>query len=529
MPINYIQLSSWTASLNGPLIRQPLRPKHLEQDFFDDVFDYTTIFFDLFETAEGTTVAISPLEDDLTEIIEQTQFFLGGTDKSLSLCKSEMGRINFYTFSPSSSFIMGQNALGSVALSRQPNLCYLFENKNVVFTMQKDNELKWLIDWVSFYRERHQADAFLIYDNASSKYDTSTIHETMRSVFPDVTLWVVDWPFKYGAPAGDGKWDSSWSQRAALNHARLRFLQKANFVLNVDIDEYVWTSNNRPIFSYMEGRYDYARIQGVKVSSKLFSKKVPSIRDVHKIEALKNPCKWICNPKVLGDNFWSPHHISLAAETSHDSPERNKVKLAISDAFFFHLTGLRSIVANRKRLKRTFDYGEKDILKDLILKLKKFDPKNQLKISLKLFRNKFRNKLFSHMDGQKIYKLEANADEINKDKPSSRVARDMDLLYYRKMLKDFKEFVSSSKFDVVPREQSENRYLRIRLLAGELFDIHQFRSSLLLMKSLLKSDKNAKSSYYFFAGRIHYTLGNKVQAKFLLMKAKRVRKDEKNS
>jgi hypothetical protein len=116
-------------------------------------------------------------------------------------------------------------------------------------TMSRNNQLAWIRDWATFHASAHGCDAVLFYDNASDAYSQSDIVETLATVAGVDTAVVINWPFKFG-PLGSPShpWDSDYSQRGALEHARHRFLGRARAVLNVDIDELVITADGSSIF-----------------------------------------------------------------------------------------------------------------------------------------------------------------------------------------------------------------------------------------------------------------------------------------
>jgi SAM-dependent methyltransferase len=143
---------------------------------------------------------------------------------------------------------------GTNSLSPQLAANHLYAGKRVLYTLSKDNDLRWIIDWIRFHVRNHGANAVLLYDNASTKYSGEELERSLRQAFPQLEVNVVQWPYKYG-PQGlsrDSGWDSDFCQAGAFHDARFRFLDRASSVLNCDIDELVVSSNGGSIFEATE-------------------------------------------------------------------------------------------------------------------------------------------------------------------------------------------------------------------------------------------------------------------------------------
>jgi hypothetical protein len=126
------------------------------------------------------------------------------------------------------------------------NLAHFFAGRTVLMTQQRDNELRWITDWIQFHQRWQGVDAVLLYDNGSTKYATEELHAAIVAVCPQSCI--VRWPFKHGPSAGKSrKWDSAFSQTSALEHARFRFLTKAAFVIHADVDELLVPEAGRSI------------------------------------------------------------------------------------------------------------------------------------------------------------------------------------------------------------------------------------------------------------------------------------------
>ena len=144
-----------------------------------------------------------------------------------------------------------------------------------MLTLSKNNELYWIGDWVRFFARRHGCDAVLFYDNSSTKYDLSEVYETIASIPRIEVVVVVNWPYKYG-PQGTERdigpqklpWDSAYSQPGVLEHARHRFLDRAQAVVNADVDELVLTKDKVSLFELVShSDTGYLRYPGYWIES----------------------------------------------------------------------------------------------------------------------------------------------------------------------------------------------------------------------------------------------------------------------
>src|SRR4029077_5895320 len=93
---------------------------------------------------------------------------------------------------------------GSYEVRPQASAHGLYKDRRVLFTLSSNNELTWIVDWIHFHVRHHGADAVLLYDNASTKYDGDQLEKSLREAFPRLVINVVEWPYKYG-PQGVGK------------------------------------------------------------------------------------------------------------------------------------------------------------------------------------------------------------------------------------------------------------------------------------------------------------------------------------
>ncbi|MEO0903500.1 MAG: hypothetical protein AAFX89_01880 [Pseudomonadota bacterium] len=125
-----------------------------------------------------------------------------------------------------------------------------YRGRNVLYALNKDNDLAWICDWVAAHQRNHGVDAVLLGDNGSKTYSSADLRRTLAEIPGIAVADVLDAPLRYGpnpktaTPVGDLK----FLQRAFLNIVKDRWLQQARGVLICDIDELVVSSNGQSIF-----------------------------------------------------------------------------------------------------------------------------------------------------------------------------------------------------------------------------------------------------------------------------------------
>jgi 2-polyprenyl-3-methyl-5-hydroxy-6-metoxy-1,4-benzoquinol methylase len=243
--------------IDAPIKRRSVRPIEFQAAGFDDEFDALTFFYDVLVVDRGRAKDLVLLGPPLMELFP-------------IFCRAKIGghpvasvMSNYYLRDRCCDIWVSnwkQNAVdlefdfGTYRLAPQAAAHHLYAGKRVLYTLSKNNEIEWILDWVRFHACNHGANAVLIYDNASTKYSSERLERSLRTVFHTFEINVVNWPFKYG-PEGlskDSGWDSDFCQAGALQDARFRFLQTSASVLNCDVDELVLSSSGESIFEVTE-------------------------------------------------------------------------------------------------------------------------------------------------------------------------------------------------------------------------------------------------------------------------------------
>ena len=243
-----ITLSSVTLDPACGIRRDSLRPPALRNAAYAGQYDWDTLFYDVYRAGPHVVLQGPPFLNLLAGLKASTP--LRGAFGFPSFGARHMGekkRGEIWWRSDADRVVL-DGPLGRHEIPVQRDGAALFAGRRVITTLSKDNDLRWIADWVRFYRRIHGADGALVYDNGSSAYALEELQACLNEAAAgEMVAVAISWPFRYGPQGGlagmvDGvepDWDSDFCQTGSLQHARFRFLRAASAVLNVDIDELV--------------------------------------------------------------------------------------------------------------------------------------------------------------------------------------------------------------------------------------------------------------------------------------------------
>jgi hypothetical protein len=234
--------------------RAPTRPAEFRGEKFDREFDGTTLFYDAVDIGDSRVALFAPPFFNIAGPMSATNFFQGSQPCAAQIRNLDRHAQVWLKAPAQVGKLRAIGPIGDFDVQVSPSDRQMFRDRRVIFTMSKDNPIEWILDWVRFNRDVHGADAVLIYDNASTAYDSATLSAALASVSGIDRSVVVEWPYQYG-PQGTNSWDhwdSDFCQLGAWEHARWRFLQDARSAMNSDIDELVLSNTNRSVFEAAE-------------------------------------------------------------------------------------------------------------------------------------------------------------------------------------------------------------------------------------------------------------------------------------
>ena len=285
---------------------------------YDDRYDFSTLFYDCYlDEARGEIVLICPTLLNFTLLIQDTHFSTAaGPAAPVSirpLFRGSEVRLRPVDSAPDSLFFRHPFFQGEVTIAR-PDFDR-FRGLNAIFAISKNNRLAWIADWLRYYVTEHAAEALVLYDNASTDYEIADLQSTIAAVNGLKAAAIVRADFPFG-PGGTGKinFDSKFLHMTMVELGRRRFLRHARAVLNVDIDELVYSSIGESVFDATRAAENgYLRMGG----NWAFALPTEGGEIRHKHHAFRQRgrdrgvnCKWCVVPDgALANHTWRTHRI----------------------------------------------------------------------------------------------------------------------------------------------------------------------------------------------------------------------------
>ncbi|MEL6583120.1 MAG: hypothetical protein AAFQ36_04750 [Pseudomonadota bacterium] len=281
-------------------------------------YDRYTLFYDAFWDAAGSEVVlICPTLLNFAPFFAGEMQFEDVEGGALSPRVAEGARYHEVRF-PSAKRVEALRMMGAGFEAEVPVSAQtfdLFRGHNVIMTLQKDNPLTWVRDWLRYHVEVHGATAALIFDNGSTRYSPRELEAEMGLVRGLTRAVVVPAAFPHGPhhPPPPKKSASKFLQISLFNLARLRFLRQARAVLNADIDELVAPVKGSTVFDRtVRSVMGYRRFGGRWRETDMGAAAERGFRDSVLIpadEACKNE-KWCINPRgLLANAEWLVHNV----------------------------------------------------------------------------------------------------------------------------------------------------------------------------------------------------------------------------
>lgn len=233
------------------------RQEQYRDESYDSKYDFKTVFYDCIISGQQLLLPGPPLMN-FDQLLEEGKLTVSGKPAT-AIQTSQLERNQLTTLTFDEPLAEGDllrfehHSITPIETEIRRSWNDFFSGFNVLYTMQKDEELEWISDWAKYYSRIHNVNSVLIFDNGSSKYSLTELRDVVDKIPEIERVAVINWPFKYGPQGGswDGKdapWDSDFCQIGAFQTARFRFLARANGMVNADIDELVVPLTKRTLF-----------------------------------------------------------------------------------------------------------------------------------------------------------------------------------------------------------------------------------------------------------------------------------------
>ncbi|WMT86780.1 hypothetical protein NO932_18055 [Pelagibacterium sp. 26DY04] len=239
---------------SSPLRRLPLKPRRKRPAEFLKRYESRALVYDCFWDMSGQgVILVCPPALNLDPLFRDARFTANGTPLNGAFFPSRSTMLIALDGVPDTAREIDLAFAGlNFSLPIQPNQAERFDGRNVLVTMNKDNDLDWITAWAKWHVRLHGADACLFFDNGSTRYTPAEIAGAL-SVDGMAEIAILSWPHKYGRkdPAIlDRPHYPHFLQVSSLNVALRRFAGRAGGLLNCDIDELVGTLEGRTIFDF---------------------------------------------------------------------------------------------------------------------------------------------------------------------------------------------------------------------------------------------------------------------------------------
>ena len=309
------QLTLNTADLSSFQIRRDfLRDPACEHESYACHYDRTTLWYDAF-WRNGRVILVCPKLMNFEPVVRSGLFHLDQKPVRIS-CVRHFSRYDIIEFKskccPQTVSIKSDEfeiatSVAQAELSR-------FANLNAHFTISLNNELEWIRDFASFHVRTQGLQAMVLFDNGSTNYPVSAIEKCLRGVGL-VDFLVVSVPLPFGRTVRQkGNSDSlaKFLHSAVINIARLRLLGHSRAVLNVDIDELVWSDGASVFDKAATSWKGFATFRGEwrHPINRYAKRSFHADHDHVDIQPGDCPRKYCINPRgLLGWKSWGVHSV----------------------------------------------------------------------------------------------------------------------------------------------------------------------------------------------------------------------------
>jgi hypothetical protein len=218
----------------------------------DRLYDFRTLAYDAIACPEEhAVVLLCPKLFNFEAIVHEGKFSISGRPLRVrGIRKHRRFDEVFLDWDGIDGMLVFEH--GELTLHAGLSRCELedFRGRNAMIAISRNNSLPWIRDWVSYHIRAHGLEAVVLIDNASDFYSASDLADTLAGIAGLKAFRIVSAPFSYG-PLGivRRRFQSKFLQVAMFNAVRRRFLADAAAVLSVDVDELVYSTSGKSVFS----------------------------------------------------------------------------------------------------------------------------------------------------------------------------------------------------------------------------------------------------------------------------------------
>lgn len=225
------------------MVRGLLKPEVARDADFLARYERDVLFYDAYWSADGKQIIVQgPPPVDLSEHYAAMRFIAQPSGTVLKATGHHSYLVQLYAMdAPPGTISLDLDFAGErLHLPVGANYSQFFAGQNLLFTLSKNNDLRWIADWARFHVQLQGATAVLLFDNNSTCYGRDEIEATLCAVPGLQRVAVVPVPFIY--PIEDKAFPEHvfWAhflQPAIIVNILRRYGMAARAILNADIDE----------------------------------------------------------------------------------------------------------------------------------------------------------------------------------------------------------------------------------------------------------------------------------------------------
>ncbi|MDG1531479.1 MAG: hypothetical protein P8Q99_09010 [Paracoccaceae bacterium] len=305
--------------------------EELGEDFVAK-YDSKTLFYDVFYYRDGPlkkVIAIGPtLRKTLRVFLKSAEITIDGlpvqmieTSPNKRFCQLEF---EVPTTTPRVLSIRHEQFNADIPINL-PSLRD-FAGTRAITTLSKNNRLNWIEDWARHHIDAHGANSLVFFDNGSDAYDLTELRECIAGIKGLKASVVLRPEFTYG-PSGNHRQatNARYLQFAMFAISKMRFLADADAVLNVDVDEMVYSKSGASIFDAVkEDTKGYITLPGTwRHATRMGDDDAPLSHADHTHEHLGQGDqiwpKWCVDMKgAITNEPWRTHGFNGITENFHD-------------------------------------------------------------------------------------------------------------------------------------------------------------------------------------------------------------------
>jgi hypothetical protein len=296
-------------------------------------FDERTVLYDVFFNGDGSRLyAIGPPFSNLGKYLKNLLLTVNGgeTKFRLQILPRKLICLEAQLTCPIKEINTVNISFEDCDWSRDIPFCRVKKTIPLALTtIQKDNQIHWILDWIRYYEKAFGVDQFIIYDNFS-EYQAQLI-----DVLPDNIL-VVPWNYPYGPTDSTV---NKFLHTGQINHSRLRFEEVDTF-LNFDIDELLVVHDER-VKTFIK-KFATVRFEGYVVPYIVVKKKRFSFSDFTKRMSLpkKGAKKYSFKRKSISAN--TVHKVIIDGITARVFRSLFFKEIPVNQGYFLHYSAINT-------------------------------------------------------------------------------------------------------------------------------------------------------------------------------------------